>query len=161
MIDMPSPPALREQIGKEIAVSDWLEITQERIDRFAEATEDPQWIHVDAARAAAESPYRTTIAHGFLTLSLVSILTRQTLALDRYRMALNYGLNRVRFITPVPAGSRIRARFSPLAVDEASNSVQVTWNITIELEGGAKPCGVAEWIVRYYSRTSSDIGGKT
>jgi acyl dehydratase len=147
---MPSPPALREQIGKEIAVSDWLEITQERIDRFAEATDDRQWIHVDAARAAAESPYRTTIAHGFLTLSLVSILTRQTLALDRYRMALNYGLNRVRFITPVPAGSRIRARFSPLAVDEASNSVQVTWSITIELEGGAKPCGVAEWIVRYY-----------
>ena len=150
-IDM-SPPALREHIGQEIAVSDWLEITQERINRFAEATDDRQWIHVDTARAAAESPYRTTIAHGFLTLSLVSALTRQTLAFDRYRMALNYGLNRVRFITTVPAGSRIRARFSPLAVDETSNSVQVTWSITIELEGGEKPCCVVEWIVRYYQQ---------
>ena len=150
-IDM-SPPALREHIGQEIAVSDWLEITQERINRFAEATDDRQWIHVDTARAAAESPYRTTIAHGFLTLSLVSVLTRQTLAFDRYRMALNYGLNRVRFITTVPAGSRIRARFSPLAVDETSNSVQVTWSIAIELEGGEKPCCVVEWIVRYYQQ---------
>jgi acyl dehydratase len=150
MIEMPPAPALREQIGKEIAVSDWMPITQERIDRFAEATEDRQWIHVDAARAAAESPYRTTIAHGFLTLSLVSILTRRTLAFDRYRMALNYGLNRVRFITPVPAGSRVRARFSPLAVEETADGVQVTWSITIELEGGAKPCCVVEWMVRYY-----------
>jgi acyl dehydratase len=149
MIDM-SAPALREQIGREIATSDWLEITQERIERFAEATDDRQWIHVDAARAAAESPYRTTIAHGFLTLSLVSVLTRQTLSLARYRMALNYGLNRVRFITPVPAGSRIRARFSPLAVEETAGSVQITWSITIELEGAAKPCCVTEWIVKYY-----------
>jgi acyl dehydratase len=152
MIEMPQVPALREQIGEEIAVSDWMEITQERIDRFAEATEDRQWIHVDAARASAESPYRTTIAHGFLTLSLVSVHIRRTLALDRYRMALNYGLNRVRFITPVPAGSRVRARFSPLAVEEAAGSVQVTWGITIELEGAAKPCCVAEWIVRYYKQ---------
>lgn len=152
MIDLPSTSSLREQIGTEIAVSDWLEITQERIDRFAEATEDRQWIHVDPVRAAAESPYQTTIAHGFLTLSLVSILTRRTLNFGRYRMALNYGLNRVRFITPVPAGSRIRARFVPLAVAETTGSVQVTWNITIDLEGGGKPCCVAEWIVRYYEQ---------
>ena len=150
MIDIQDLSALRDRIGQEIAVSDWIEITQERIDEFAEATDDHQWIHVDAARAAAESPFRTTIAHGFLTLSLVSTLVRRTMAFGGLRLAINCGLNRVRFIAPVPAGSRIRARFSPTSVGETGGGVQVTWHITIELDGADKPCCVAEWLVRYY-----------
>jgi acyl dehydratase len=141
---------LRRQIGQEIAVSDWIVITQARIDAFAEATDDRQWIHVDPERAAAESPFGTTIAHGFLTLSLAAGLMYRTLSLDRFRMAINYGLNRVRFITPVPVGSRVRGRFSPVAVQETSGSLQVTWAVTFEREGGEKPCCVAEWVVRYY-----------
>ena len=150
MIELPGLDSLRDRIGHEIAVSDWIAITQERINEFAEATDDLQWIHVDPERAARESPFQTTIAHGFLTLSLVSILIRRTLSFNRFRMAINYGLNRVRFIAPVPSGSRIRARFSPMAVEEAGNGLQVTWAITIEREGANKPCCVAEWIVRYY-----------
>jgi len=137
-------------IGQELAVSDWLEITQERIDQFADATGDSQWIHVDPARAAAESPYKTTIAHGFLTLSLLSSLMRNAISFNGQRMAINYGLNRVRFITAVPSGSRVRARISPAAVADAGDSVQVTWSVTVEREGGDKPCCAAEWIVRYY-----------
>jgi acyl dehydratase len=150
MIELPDLDTLRRQIGQEIAVSDWITISQDRIDAFAEATDDRQWIHVDAARAAVESPFGTTIAHGFLTLSLASSLVSHTLSLDRFRMAINYGLNRVRFITPVPAGSRVRGRFSPIAVEEPSEGVQVTWRITFEREGADKPCCVAEWVVRYY-----------
>ena len=150
MTEMPSVEALRGQIGSELAVSDWLDITQQRVDLFADATDDRQWIHVDTARAAAESPFKTTIAHGFLTLSLVSVLLRRTITFERYRMAINYGVNRVRFVSPVPVGSRIRARIVPAAVDEAAGSIQVTWGITLEREGSAKPCCVAEWIVRYY-----------
>ena len=107
---------LGDHLGQEVAVSDWLEVTQERIDRFAEATEDHQWIHVDPARAAAESPAGATIAHGFLTLSLISALIRQAITVGRIRMAINYGVNRVRFVSPLPAGSRIRGRFVPIAV---------------------------------------------
>lgn len=142
---------LSEQLGKEIGVSDWLEITQERIDRFADATDDHQWIHVDVARAARESAAKTTIAHGFLTLSLVPVLLRQTLELPPMRMSINYGVNKVRFITQVPAGSKVRARFTPAAVKETDDSgVQVIWNVTIEREGGEKLCAVVEWITRYY-----------
>jgi acyl dehydratase len=150
MIELPDLDTLRRQIGQEIAVSDWITISQDRIDAFAEATDDRQWIHVDPARAAVESPFRTTIAHGFLTLSLASSLVCRTLSLDRFRMAINYGLNRVRFITPVPVYSRVRGRFSPIAVEEASGGVQVTWGITFERDGADKPCCVAEWVVRYY-----------
>ena len=150
MIDIQDLPALRDRIGQEIAVSEWIEITQERIDQFAEATDDRQWIHVDAARAAAESPFKTTIAHGFLTLSLVSTLVRRAMSFGSLRLVINCGLNRVRFIAPVPAGSRIRARFSPASVGETGGGVQITWNITIEREGADKPCCVAEWLVRYY-----------
>jgi len=150
MIELPDLDTLRRQIGQEIAVSDWITISQDRIDAFADATDDRQWIHVDPARAAVESPFRTTIAHGFLTLSLASSLVSRTLSLDRFRMAINYGLNRVRFIRPVPAGSRVRGRFLPIAVEEASGGVQVTWRITFEVEGADKPCCVAEWVVRYY-----------
>ena len=154
MIDIQDLGALRDRIGQEIAVSDWIEITQERIDQFAEATDDRQWIHLDTARAAAESPFRTTIAHGFLTLSLVSTLVRRAMSFGDVRLAINCGVNRVRFIAPVPAGSRIRARFSPAALEEAGGGVQVAWAITIEREGAEKPCCVAEWLVRYYSRAS-------
>jgi acyl dehydratase len=142
--------SLRDRIGEEIAASDWLEISQARIDQFAEATGDMQWIHIDAARAAAESPFKTTIAHGFLTLSLMSALIREAMQFHHLRLAINYGMNRMRFVAPVPAGSRIRARFTPVSVEEVSGSVQVTWQVTIDREHADKPCCVAEWIVRYY-----------
>ena len=143
--------SLRERIGEEIAVSEWLEILQARINQFGEATGDRQWIHVDAARASIESPFKTTIAHGFLTLSLVVPLFTEAVRLDGVRLAVNYGLNRVRFVAPVPAGSRVRARFTPLSVEDAAESVQVTWTVVVEREHGDKPCLVAEWIVRYYT----------
>ena len=142
--------ALGDRIGQEIAVSDWREVTQAHIDQFAEATGDRQWIHVDPVRAATESPFRTTIAHGFLTLSLLSPLIRQSLQLGALRMAINYGLNRVRFVSPVPAGSRIRARITVQALEAVSEGFQVTWQVTIEREQGGKPACVADWIVRYY-----------
>src|SRR5207247_1065029 len=131
-------------------VSDWLEVSQARIDQFAEATADRQWIHVDPVRAASESPFKTTIAHGFLTLALVTALMASAITFIGIRIALNYGLNRVRFMAPVLAGARVRGRFSPLAVKHADGGVQVTWSVTIEREQGDKPCCTAEWIVRYY-----------
>ena len=150
MVEVRDFAALGNQIGREIAVSDWFELSQDRITRFAETTEDRQWIHVDPRRAAAESPFKTTIAHGFLTLSMASAMLRSALSFPGVRMAINYGLNKARFIAPVPAGSRIRAHISPAAVDEISGTYQVHWGVTIEREGSAKPCCVLEWIVRYY-----------
>ena len=147
---------LRDRIGQEIAVSDWLEVTQARIDQFADATGDHQWIHVDAARAAAESPFKATIAHGFLTLSLLSTLVRDAITFTGLRMAINYGLNRVRFVSPVPSGSRIRARLTVGAFEEVSGALQVTWSVTIDRDGGDKPACVAEWLVRYYPRGLGD-----
>ena len=139
-------------VGHEVAVSDWVVVTQGRIDAFANATDDHQWIHVDAERAKAEAPFGTTIAHGFLTLSLLSPLMRDAINVDGLRMTLNYGLNRVRFVSPVPSGSRIRARIALGKVDDIGDSTQATWNVTIEREGSDKPCVVAEWLVRYYPR---------
>ncbi|MBI3493299.1 MAG: MaoC family dehydratase [Acidobacteria bacterium] len=149
MIDV-DVKTLRNRVGLELAVGDWYEITQAHIDQFADATGDRQWIHVDRARAAVESPFKTTIAHGFLTLSLVSTLMRQAIQFTGVRMAINYGANRVRFVSPVPSGARVRGRFTPAAVEDVSGSVQVTWQVTVEREGGDKPSCVAEWIVRYY-----------
>ena len=140
---------LASYVGKEVGVSDWLEVSQERINQFAEATEDRQWIHVDPERAARESPFQTTIAHGFLTLSLLSELAKMTMSIGGVRMGINYGLNRVRFVSPVPAGARIRGRFFIVTLEEIRGGVQVTWNTTVEREGGDKPCLVAEWLVRY------------
>ena len=131
-------------------LSDWMVVSQEQIQKFADATCDQQWIHVDPARAQQESPFGGTIAHGFLTLSLVGALLRQTKALDEFRMSVNYGLNRVRFTAPVLAGSRIRGRFESSAVEEKNESVRVTWNVTVEREESSTPCCVAEWIVLYY-----------
>lgn len=132
------------------AVSDWITVSQDQIRMFADATGDHQWIHVDPARAAAESPYHATIAHGFLVLSLLATLIRRTEALTGVRMAINYGLNRVRFIAPVITGSRIRGRFDAASVEQKDDARKVVWNVTIESEAGGKPCCVAEWIVLYY-----------
>jgi acyl dehydratase len=137
-------------VGEEIGVSEWIEITQERITQFAEATEDRQWIHVDPARAATESPFKTTIAHGFLTLSLVSVMLRKAITITGVRMAINYGSNRVRFVAPVPSGSKVRGRFVLAGMEETGGGVQATWSITVEREGEQKPACVAEWLVRYY-----------
>ena len=150
MIEIPNVAAIQDLLDREIAVSDWIDVTQDRIDRFAEATEDRQWIHIDAARAASESPFGSTIAHGFLTLSLVSVMARTALRIEGLRMAINYGVNRVRFITPVPAGSRIRGRFAPIAASAEGGATQVIWRVTVEREHAGKPCCVVEWIVRYY-----------
>jgi acyl dehydratase len=152
MIEITDVSALRARVGDEIAVSDWLTITQERIQQFADATGDNQWIHLDVERAARESPFKTTIAHGFLTLSLVSELLRDAVQIGGLRLAVNCGLNRVRFTSPVPAGSRVRARIAPASVGDVAGSTQVIWTVTIEREGGDKPCCVLEWIVRYYVR---------
>jgi acyl dehydratase len=141
---------LRDHIGRELALSGWLEVAQARIDQFADATGDHQWIHIDPVRAAADSPFKTTIAHGFLTLSLVSSLLRDAIKPTGLRMSINYGLNRVRFVSPVPSGSRIRGRFTVAGVEEAGASIQTTWQVTVEREGGDKPACVAEWLVRYY-----------
>ena len=145
-------------VGQEVAVSDWLEITQERINAFADATGDHQWIHVDSARAKAETPFGTTIAHGFLTLSLLSTLLHDAVTVAGPRMTLNYGLNRVRFVSPVPAGSKIRARVTLAGIDDMGDSIQAAWSITIEREGGDKPAVIAEWIVRYYDPRRHETG---
>jgi acyl dehydratase len=141
---------LGDRVGEEIAVSDWLEVTQARINQFADATGDHQWIHVDPVRAASELPSKTTIAHGFLTLSLLSTLIRESITFTGLRLAINYGLNRVRFVSPVPSGTRIRALITLQSVDAVSEGVQATWQVTVEREGGDKPACVADWIVRYY-----------
>jgi acyl dehydratase len=142
---------LRRQIGREVAVSEWLAVTQERIDLFAEATGDHQWIHLDRARAARESPFGGTIAHGFLTLSLLPRLAADTLVLPETKLVVNYGLNRVRFPSPVRAGQRIRARFSPSAIEDVPGGVQLTWTVTIEAEGSDKPACVAESVSRRFA----------
>jgi acyl dehydratase len=143
---------LGDTIGREIAVSDWMTITQDTINRFADATGDRQWIHVDAERAARESPFKTTIAHGFLTLSLLSSLLRNAINPTGARIAINYGLNRVRFVAPVPAGSRIRGRFTLTSTEETGGAIQAIWSAIVEREGSDKPVCVAEWVVRYYPR---------
>ncbi len=140
---------LRDFLGREVGVSDWLEVTQERIRQFAEATEDRQWIHIDPERASKESPYGTTIAHGFLTLSLLSPLAAPV-RVPGVRMAVNYGVERVRFPSAVPAGSRIRARFKLSALEDLGKAVMVTWSVTVERQGGEKPCCVADWIMVLY-----------
>jgi acyl dehydratase len=143
--------ALREFVGKDIGHTDWFRVTQERITQFAEATEDLQWIHVDAARARDESPYGATIAHGFLTLSLISHFVKEAIQIQSgVRLAVNYGLNRVRFPAAVRACSRIRASIALLRFEEFADGVTATYSVTIEVEDLDKPCCVAEWIVRYY-----------
>ena len=146
-----TPRSLSDFVGREIAVTGWLTVTQERIRDFAEVTEDRQWIHVDRERAKRESPFGTTIAHGFLTLSLVSHFMREAIEIrSGVRMGINYGLNRVRFPSPVLADSQIRARVSLLSMKELPNAVEATFAISVEGQNSDKPHCVAEWIVRYY-----------
>ncbi len=142
---------LRGLAGQEIALSDWVVVAQDRIDAFADATGDHQWIHVDVERASQETPFGGTIAHGFLTLSLISALMRNAVAIGGLRMTINYGLNRVRFVSPLTSGSRIRARITLSDVVDAKDSVQATWHVTVEREGLEKPCLAADWLVRYYA----------
>jgi acyl dehydratase len=145
-----TPEALKEFVGKEIAASEWMVVTQERINQFAEATEDRQWIHVDRERSKRESPFGATVAHGFLTLSLISYLMRQAIQIrGGVRLAVNYGLNRVRFPSPVREGSRIRGRFTLLSFKDFADAFETVFACSVECEGNDKPCCVAEWLVRY------------
>jgi len=142
---------LPAHVGHEVAVSDWLTITQEQVNQFAEATGDHQWIHVDVERAKA-GPFGAPIAHGFLTLSLIPRFFESTLEIRNTRMGVNYGLNKVRFTAPVPVGSRLRARLKLLACDPVDNNgVQMTWLVTIEREGSDRPVCVAESLSRRYA----------
>ena len=146
-----TPQALKELVGREIALTEWFAVTQDRIDRFAEATEDRQWIHVDRERAQRESPFGATIAHGFLTLSLLSHFMKQAIELrGGVRMGINYGLNRVRFPAPVRVDSQIRARINLESLKELPGALEAVFSVSLEVQGSEKPCCVAEWIVRYY-----------
>ena len=141
---------LESRVGQEVGVSPWVEMPQERIDTFAKATEDFQWIHVDPKRAK-DSPFGGTIAHGFLTLSMLPKLSESTFEFSDRKMGVNYGLNKVRFTSPVPAGVRIRGRFVLAKYEKIEgNGVQTTWSVTMEREGGDKPVCVAEAISRHY-----------
>jgi len=141
---------LRPLVGQELAVSDWVTVTQERIQLFADATGDHQWIHLDAERARA-GPFGTTIAHGFLTLSLLPEMAASAFAVLDTKMGVNYGLNRVRFPAPVPSGSRLRGRFKLLAWEPLEGGAQLTVEVTMEREGGDKPVCVAESVGRRYT----------
>jgi acyl dehydratase len=147
-----NPNSLTEWVGRELGVTDWFTITQDFIQQFADVTGDRQWIHVDEDRARRESLFQTTIAHGFLTLSLLSRLIRQVVEIrNGVRMTVNYGLNRVRFPAPVRADGRIRAHFVVHSVKQVPGAIEALFNVKIETEGVGKPCCVAEWVLRYYS----------
>ena len=150
-IEFKSMEELRKNIGQEIAIGDWQTVTQEQINLFAEATGDHQWIHLDEKRAAEESPYGTTIAHGFLTLSLIPRIMGDTIKLPPAKMTVNYGLNRVRFAAPVPAGKRVRPHLTLLGIEEVTGGFQLSWKVLIEVEGSQKPACIAETLSRQYT----------
>ena len=150
MREIHSLAELKSLIGQEVAVSDWVEISQERVNTFAEATGDLQWIHIDVERAQRESPFGGPIAHGFLTLSLLPMLMQNAITMTDVKMGVNYGLNKVRFPAPVPVGSKLRAHLTLLEVDDIQDGAQMIWQITIEREGSDKPVCVAESISRRY-----------
>ncbi len=141
---------LESRVGQEIAVSPWHRITQEQIDRFADATGDHQWIHVDPVRAAQESPYKATIAHGYLTLSLVNWFLPQLVVCEGMKMGVNYGVDRVRFPAAVRSGSRVRGRAEIIGTEDVPGGVQVKIRITVEVEGGDKPACIADTLSRFY-----------
>jgi acyl dehydratase len=143
--------ALPARVGIEVAVSDWFEVGQDRIATFAEATDDRQWIHLDPERCKRESPFGQPVAHGFLTLSLLPAMLTSALAIGGMRMGVNYGLNKVRFPSPLPAGSRVRGRWTLRGADAVAGGWQFTWDVTIEAEGAAKPVCVAEFLIRCYA----------
>ncbi len=140
---------LRTAVGTTVGSSDWTTIEQGRIDGFADATDDHQWIHVDVERAQ-EGPYRTTIAHGFLSLSLLPAMIAQVYRVEGVRMGINYGLNRVRFTSPVPVGSKVRGTIELTEVGDVEGGVQLVNRVTVEIEGSEKPALVAEWLTRQY-----------
>jgi len=140
---------LKAAVGTVVGHSDWVTVDQERINTFADATGDHQWIHIDPERAA-QGPYGTTIAHGYLTLSLIPMLSADVVKVKGARMGVNYGLNKVRFPAPVPAGSKVRATFELLSVEDVEGGVQVVSRVTVEREGGDKPVCVAETVSRSY-----------
>jgi len=142
---------LKQLVGQEVGVSEWFEVSQSLIDRFADVTGDRQWIHVDPQRAKQESPYGTTIAHGFLTLSLLSRLHRDVVQVQgEFSRAVNYGLNRVRFPAAVPAGARVRLHSTLHEIEDIDGGAQCTWDLTMEVEGQTKPALVAQWVGRLY-----------
>ncbi|MDY7578555.1 MaoC family dehydratase [Herbaspirillum sp. RTI4] len=141
---------LKELVGQEIALTEWMVIDQQRVNLFAEATGDRQWIHVDVERSRRELPSGGTIAHGFLTLALIPMWLEQAISMSAVEMALNYGLDRVRFPAPLPVGDKVRARIVLLAMQDIAGGVQLTWEITVEREGGEKPVCVAQFLMRAY-----------
>jgi acyl dehydratase len=141
---------LKELVGEHLGYSPWMEISQERVNQFAEATGDHQWIHVDVERAKAESPFGGPIAHGYLTLSLGPVLMPQVVVTTGFKMGVNYGANKVRFMSPVPVGAKLRLGVKLLSVDDIPGGVQCTYEFTFEVEGAAKPSCVAEIIFRTY-----------
>ena len=140
---------LRALVGEELGVSDWLEITQERIDQFADATGDHQWIHVDPERAK-DGPFGTTIAHGYLTMSLAAGLVPSVVRVQGFSMAINYGIDKLRFPAPVPVGSKLRVHVQLTAVDDVANGIQSTYRLTFEVDGSEKPACVADVLYRWY-----------
>lgn len=151
MREIASLAELKTLVGQEVAISDWVLVNQERINQFAEATGDHQWIHIDVERARKESPFGGTIAHGFLTLSLLPMLMGQAIHMPDVKMGVNYGLNKVRFPSPVPVDSRLRARMTLQAIEDIPGGAQMTWLVTMEREGGDKPVCVAESVSRRYT----------
>ncbi|MFO1196328.1 MAG: MaoC family dehydratase [Burkholderiaceae bacterium] len=151
MREFESLAELKALVGQEVAVSDWETVTQERVDKFAEATGDHQWIHVDPQRAAS-GPFGTTIAHGFLTLSMLPLFFQRTIVLKDVRMGINYGLNRVRFTSPLPVGSELRTRMKLVSIEDLpENGAQMVWEVTFERKGSDRPVCVAESISRRYA----------
>lgn len=142
--------ALPALAGSEVAVSDWFEVGQDRIATFAEATDDRQWIHLDPERCRRESPFGQPVAHGFLTLSLLPAMLASALTIEGMRVGINYGLNRVRFPSPLPAGSRVRGRWLLRGAEAVAGGWQFTWDVTIEAEGVSKPVCVAEFLLSCY-----------
>ena len=145
-----SPDALQAEVGNEVAVSDWMLMSQDRVNQFATATDDPQWIHLDEERARKESPFGGTIAHGYLTLSLLPGIFSTVIELPFAKMNINYGANKLRFPSPMQVGKRMRARFTLLAVERLPDCVQDVWKYTAEQEGSDKPVCVAEVVLRQY-----------
>lgn len=150
MREIHSLEELRSLVGETVGITQWVEMPQERINLFADATEDHQWIHIDIDRAKRESPFGGPIAHGFLTLSLLPMMMENTFKLSFAKMGVNYGLNKVRFPAPVPVGSRLRGHMKLLSVEDIKDGVQMTWEVTIEREGSEKPVCVAESLARCY-----------
>lgn len=142
---------LKGLVGQEVTVTDWIEVSQERVNLFADATGDHQWIHLDVERSRKESPYGTTIAHGFLTLSLLPMIMQSAISMPESKLSVNYGLNKVRFPSPVPVGSRLRGRLFLQDVEDIPGGIQISWKVTIEREDGDKPVCVAESIARRYT----------